>query len=151
MQADAASRRGLTQVLGARGMFSGAGGNEIVGTEYASKHSRLALTLAPPAGPEFKVAFTGLAAYLLRSRQLGREILALHKTDIGTLAQADWDRFEAADQSDTWPANLPSGPEGIAQQISSLALTGYKIELAGCEPAWVVSKDFVLLGRKPRT
>ena len=131
-------------------MFNGACGNKIVGTEYTSKHGRLALTLAPPDGSEFKVAFTGLAAYLLRSRQLGREILAFQQTDVAALALTNWERFEAADQSGTWPTELPRGPEGIAQQASSLALTAYKIELSGCEPAWVVSKDFVLLGRRPR-
>jgi hypothetical protein len=132
-------------------MFDGACGNKIVGTEYASKHGRLVLTLAPPDGSEFKVAFTGLAAYLLRSRQLGREIVGFEKTDIAALALTDWERFQAADQSGTWPAELPSGPEGVAQQVPSLALKAYKIELSGCEPAWVVSKDFVLLGRRPRT
>jgi len=132
-------------------MFLGACGNKLLGAEFTSKHQRLALTLARLDGSKFQAAFTNLAAYKLRSSQLGRLVVSISRVEVASLAAADWEQIVAADQSGTWPAEFPANPEIAAQQAAASSLSGFRIELSGCEPAWAISRDFVLLGRQTRT
>ena len=130
-------------------MFTGSSGCRLVGTEYTSKHQRLSLLLLPPDGtPEFKAAFTDLAAYRIDSSHLGNVIVAVEAAHPADLISCDWDRVLAADQSGTWPGPLPSDPAAASALASRIGLGGFTITLHSGQRAWAISRDFVLLGRR---
>ncbi len=131
-------------------MFNDPRACKLVGTEYASKNQRLALSLQPLDGtPEFKTGFTALAAYRLESNQIGSVIDSIEEVSPAALIAADWDRIVAADQSGTWPGLEPKVPSVAAAEASRVGLRGFRINFASGRSAWVLSRDYVLLGRRP--
>ena len=131
-------------------MFNDAAGCRIVGTEYTSKHQRFSLTLQPgDDSPEFRVAFTQVAAYRFGPANFG-VIASVEATPLSDLITGDWSQIRVADQSGLWPGPLPRNPSAAAATASHLGLRGFTICLESGATAWAISKDFVLLGRRQR-
>lgn len=131
-------------------MFKDASDCRITATEYTSKHRRLSLTLRPPeGGAEFCVAFTDVAAYRFDPSCFG-VIVTVRQTPLGPIIANDWQQILAADQSGLWPGPLPQDPLLVTAMASRLGLLGFTITLASGVCVWVISKDFVLLGRRSR-
>ena len=132
-------------------MIIDSAGCKIVGTEYTSEHQRLALCLLPPDGaPEFKSAFTDLAAYRLDSTHLGKVIVSIEEVAPATLIVSDWERLAAADQSGTWPGPSLTSPSDATALASRVGLRAFRINLRSGQGAWAISRDYVLLGRRQR-
>lgn len=130
-------------------MFNDSVGCLITGTEYTSKHRRFSLILQPADGtPEFKVAFTDVAAYRFDNSHFGI-ITSLDASPLDKLTD-DWDQMLIADQSGLWPGRLLGSPTEAAAMASRLGLRGFTISLDSGERAWAISSDFVLLGRRQR-
>jgi hypothetical protein len=131
-------------------MFNDAAGCLIVGTEYTSKHGRFALILDPDDGdPEFKVAFTEVAAYRFGKQHFGR-ITSVATSPVEDLIAGDWEQILIADQSGLWPGQLPRDSSEATAVASRLGLSGFTISLDSGERAWAISRDFILLGRRQR-
>lgn len=131
-------------------MFKNSAGCRIAAIEYTSKNRRFSLALQPPdGGPEFRVAFTDVAAYRFGNSNFG-VIASVSPSSLGELIADNWQQILLADQSGLWPGRLPHDPSSAAAIASQLGLRGFTISLDSGSLAWAISKDFVLLGRRWR-
>lgn len=129
-------------------MFENFAGCRVAATEYTSKHRRFSLALQPPdGGPEFRVAFTEIAAYRFSNSSFG-VITSVAPSPLGGLIASDWQQILLADQSGLWPGRLPQSPSAAAEMAQQLGLRGFTISMDSGALAWAISKDFVLLGRR---
>lgn len=132
-------------------MFADSAGCQIVGTGYTSKHNRFSLSLFLSGGEAgFRAAFTDVAAYSDERHLLGKFIVDVEIVLPIKVITCGWDRVLRADIAGFWPGPHPENEIDAAVFASSLGLHGYIIKLENEESGWVLSNDYILLGRKPR-
>jgi hypothetical protein len=130
-------------------MFTNASGCQLVGYDYTDKHGhRLALHLLPIEGPpQFRVAFTSIAAYRIDRDHLGSLILSVKHEPLENLIQ-DWDRVVAAQIAGTWPGPTLTDCDAATDFALSAGLRGFRIALDSGHHVWAIGRDFVLLGQR---
>jgi hypothetical protein len=132
-------------------MFTESAGCQLVGINYTSKHQRVALCLLLPDGaPEFKTAFTNVAAYQIDKAHLGSVVVKVEAVPIADLILQYWDHILEADQSGMWPGPTPSNGAAASAFVLLAGLRGFKIAFESGHGAWAISRDYVLLGHRVR-
>jgi hypothetical protein len=132
-------------------MFSESAGCQLVGTDYTSKHQRVALWLLPPDGtPKFRAAFTSVAAYQIDKTHLGSVVAEVEAVPVADLILRYWDCILAANLAGIWPGPTPSNGASASAFALHVGLRGFKIAFESGYGAWAISHDYVLLGQRLR-
>lgn len=132
-------------------MFTESAGCQLVGTDYTSKHERVALCLLPPDGAaEFRAAFTSVAAYQIDKAHLGSVVAVVEVVPVVDLILQYWDRILEADEAGIWPGPTPADGAPASAFALHAGLRGFKIAFQSGHEAWAISRDYVLLGHRLR-
>lgn len=131
-------------------MFQDSVGCKIIGCGHTSKHDRYWFSLLSPDYPEFRTEFTNVIAYSDNRDLFGKHIINVEKVTPITVLDGSWVQIERAVIGGIWPKPWPKDETQAAQQAANLGLNGYRITVEGDMSGWVISSDYLLLGRRKK-
>jgi hypothetical protein len=130
-------------------MFTDSAGCQLKGFDFTSKLNRLSLALWRSDLSDFKVAFNDVVAFNLDRRFLGEEIKLVRPVPLGPLLSSQPDKIESAIQWGIWPNGITENQLASPGELVGQGFSGFQILFCSSSIAWVISRDFILLGRKP--
>jgi hypothetical protein len=116
---------------------------------YNSKHNSLYLILTNRhLAKEFQTGFINVAAYSYHKHSIGQRVVEITKTAPEKLLVEHWDKIVQATDN-IWPNSQSRNLTEAISDTSTYKLNGYIVEFSGNNIWWVISQNYLFLGKAP--